>query len=166
MLISDPVGYGIIAYNMHMLGHNIIENFSVHMRRQKPFESFKDNLSTCSYGLHLDFFDSDDLNMLTSTAGFITISKMSLTMLSDFTMCKNCCGLNYYRRFRRIFEIYLKQHNYRVVLAITNSSFSHLIGNIMMVSAESLLSNSISFDSCEITKNNNFGKLEEISQFE
>ena len=162
--ISDPVGYGIIAYNM--LGYNIIENFSVHMGRQKQFESV-DTLLTCSYGLHFNFFDSDDVHMQTSTTtSFVTASEISLTMPSNFERCKSCCGLNYYQIFRTIFEIYLKQNDYDVVLTIMDSSFSHLIGNIMTVSAESLANNSISFNNFKITEIRNLKKVGPISQFE
>ena len=161
--ISDPVGYGIIAYNM--LGYNIIENFSVHMGRLKPFESIEDNLLTCSYGLHLNFFDSDDVHMEMNTTGFVTISKVSLTMPSYFTQCESCCSLNYYHKFRGLFEVYLKQNDFKVVLTIMNSTFSHLVGNIMMVSAESLANSRISINSCNISKNRYFENLRLISPF-
>ena len=51
--ISNPVGYGLITINM--FGYNAMKNISVHMGRQKPFESFNNALFSCSYGLHLNY---------------------------------------------------------------------------------------------------------------
>ena len=120
-----------------------MENVSVHMGRQKPFESFNNALFTCSYGLHLNYskFDSDGEYMQTDVTTFVVISNIRFTLNpSGIKRCANCCGLNYYLKFRGIFEVFLYQHNYTVLITIKNSSFSDLIGNIIMVFAESLVS--------------------------
>ena len=162
--ISNPVGYGIITINM--FGYNVMENVSIHMGRQKPFESFNNALFTCSYGLHLNYssFDLDGTHMQTDSTTFVAISNIILTLSpSGIKRCANCCGLNYYLKFRGMFEVFLKQFDYTVLITIKNSSFSHLIGNILMVFAESLANNSISFNSCKITKINNFEKFDIIN---
>ena len=153
--ISNPVGYGIIAYNM--LGHNILENVYVDMGRQKSFSN--SCLYTCSYGLHMSFFDSNVVQMDQNVTLIITNINVDLTLKlpdNSKTLCDTCCGKNYYEKFRAIFEVFLKQHHYPVLIAIKNSKFSHLIGNVMMIDVESLANNDIFFSDCDFTHMNNY----------
>ena len=157
LLVSDvyinyPVGYGIIAYNM--FGHNILENILVHIGRQKPLNNSQ--LLTCSYGVHLSYFDSDD-EQTDKNNVTVTISDIWITLMSsNERRCKGCCGFNYYQRFRGIFEVVLKQHHYAVLITIKNSRFSYLIGNILMINAKSHGNNSICFNNCIFTNTDNF----------
>ena len=152
--IITPIGYGVIAYNMY--GYNILENVSIHLGRLKPFKDSR--FFTCGYGLHLSYIDSDDVN--TDKYVFASVSNISLTMvLPSESFCDSCCGSNYYERFKGIFEVFLKQFNYAVLLEINNSNFSNLIGNVVMIKVEAFNSNGIHFNNCKFTHINN-GKLD------
>ena len=151
--ISNPVGYGIIAYNM--FGYNILENISVYMGRQK---SLYNSSLTCSYGVHISYLNSEGMETGKNNATVI-ISNIEISLIStspDNRSCSSCCGLNYYQRFTGMFEIYLKQNHYNVFITIENSRFSYLIGNIFMINAESLANNRISFDDCKFTNISNY----------
>lgn len=152
--ISSPVGYGIIAYNM--FGYNILENISVYLGREKSLQTvYNSKLHTCSYGMHLSYFDSEGTET-GKTNAIVIISNIGISLMpSNKRRCKGCCGFNYYQRFRGMFEIFLKQNHYNVLITIKNSRFSYLIGNIFMINVESLANNSISFNDCKFTNINN-----------